>query len=93
MNTSATFTALELAVFQAVVSENRDFFGENFSYTNVDTLVNATGIESKVLRGVLSSLIKKGVLEVQDNETYQMITLANQEEITEEQIATLLANN
>ena len=93
MNTSATLTARELAVFLAVVSANRDFFGENFSYTNVDTLVNATGIESKVLRGVLSSLIKKGVLEVQDNETYQMVTLANQEEITEEQIATLLANN
>jgi|LauGreDrversion4_2_1035121.scaffolds.fasta_scaffold1522759_1 hypothetical protein len=99
MNTSANLTALEKVTFNAILKENAPWIGgENFSYTTIMELVRATELSASVLRGVLSSLVQKEVLSVLegfdgDDKWYRIYILKNQEDVTEEEIAMLLANN
>jgi hypothetical protein len=99
MNTSAKLTDLEKVVFNAIVEENAPWIGgENFGYTTIMELVRVTEMSASVLRGVLSSLIQKDILWMMegfdgDDKWYRCYILKNQENVTYDDIATILANN
>ena len=99
MNTSAKITTLEKVAFTAIVEGNDPWIGkENFSETTIMELVRATGMSASVLRGVLSSLVQKDVLDIieffdANDKWHRCYLLKNQEDVTHEDIATILVNN
>jgi hypothetical protein len=59
-------TELEQIALEMIV-ENTDISGDSiFSNVDLDSLSKWTSIDSKKLRGVISSLIKKGVVYLDD---------------------------
>ena len=68
-------TVLEKQTLQAIID---GLYAEpGFSDIDVNDLVRPVGKSSKVLRGVLSSLIKKGYIYIDDPDTgYQLIYLS-----------------
>lgn len=66
-----TLTVFETSVLAAFINEGFDCNGsstieelrdDNMTWCNVDDLNNVTDLENKVLRGVMSSLEKKGLI-------------------------------
>ena len=64
MKSIANLTELEKQVLQAVVNAMYAEWG--FSDVGATDIARATKIEMKVLRGVLSSLVKKSLLDIED---------------------------
>lgn len=56
-----THTNLEITTYNAILDISEDDIGANLS-----DLIKETGMKAKVLRGVISSLIKKGKLSTYD---------------------------
>lgn len=73
-NIGIELTALEQQVLEAYIS---GLYAEpGFSDVDVNDLAAMTKISTKTIRGVLSSLVKKGIVSVNDNGAgYQIIDL------------------
>lgn len=69
-----TLTELEDQILQALIGQ---LYAEpGFSDVDANDLANATGISTKIIRGALSSLIKKGVVTIETGDFgYQLIHL------------------
>jgi len=48
-----------------------------FSDQDINDIRKATGLENKVLRGVLGSLVKKEIIEIEPNDEYIIIYIRN----------------
>lgn len=73
MNTQINFTELEQTLLDAFIPMLYAEVG--FTDVDVDDLSHATKISTKILRGVIASLVTKGVLYTDDNGEYVFINL------------------
>jgi sugar-specific transcriptional regulator TrmB len=68
MTNKTEFTQLEEQVLTALIE---NLYAEpGFSDVDATDLAEATGIPTKQIRGVLSSLVKKGVVTLEETDTY-----------------------
>ena len=61
-------TELEKTVLESLISQ---LYAEpGFSDVDARDIANDTGIETRIIRGVLSSLVKKGIVQLEETSTY-----------------------
>jgi transcription initiation factor IIE alpha subunit len=67
-NCNVIVTELEKTVLESLISQ---LYAEpGFSDVDAKDIANDTGIETRIIRGVLSSLVKKGIVQLEATNTY-----------------------
>ena len=69
-------TELETKTLQSLI--NGLYAEPGFSDVDAKDIATATGISTKVIRGALGSLVKKGIVWIEDIEDYEIIHLNEQ---------------
>lgn len=64
---SQSFTELEIKILDACNSKLKMFYGEYFSDLEVSDLAEYTNLGINVVKGVVGSLKKKGILDTESN--------------------------
>lgn len=67
-NHTLNLTQLETTVLENII--NGLYAEAGFTDVDVNDIKDQTGIDNKILRGVLSSLIKKQIIEIEPTNTY-----------------------
>lgn len=83
---SQTFTELEILVLNFLNQELSGYFGEDFSDVDVNDIARGTGQTKPTVKGVIGSLVKKGVIltestECGDWKVREFIYFKNQEDM------------
>lgn len=80
--TSQPFTELEILVLNFLNQELSGYFGEDFSKVDVNDIARGTNQPKPTTRGVIDSLLEKGVIVINDahwGSNYDCVYFKNQE--------------
>jgi len=75
------FSDLEIAVLVALNTLLSSYYGQDFTDTSIKDLANELKWSIESTKGVVGSLVKKGIIETWDNGKYDLVIFKDQEEM------------